>query len=829
MRNEMLTIGMATRGEPDLLWATLEALHAYHPRVDYLVIDNGPERHPPSEAAARAVGGRYLHRPDLTGTSAPRDAVFRYARTPWAMCIDAHVLLEPGAVRAALDWIERNPDSNDIVSGPIVWDDGSVGATHWDQPAPPGLWGTWALDERGREPGGPAFEIPMMGLGLWMMRVAAWPGFHPAFKGFGGEEGYIHEVVRRRGGRALCLPTLRWRHKFRDTGGWHHNAPPPYPLRAEDHARNLLIGHNELGIDAGAQIREHFGKGLPEPVWAALDAEARTVQRFGAPRPGVKRQRILALWYSDNTAPPALMDRSEETVAQAAMQARRHDVTISVVSWRPTGGRAGARGEFRGPRVRSHATIVAQIRQAVEQAAAGGETFDAVAFCEHDVLYPPDYFDRVGDALAAHPDAPVVSNLDYIGLNATGWQAVRERHEPLHQLCLRWDTFAANIERAEKEAAGGASVILEPDHGGDRSRWVRLAPSEGAIGVMPSVHVNHTAGRFTAHGDVCYHPVGLSVWHPHWGEAKNWWPGEIAVPGADPTQFKGAPAKAGGCTACEANKHDTPAKWADSAAAQESDFHEHVGTLRELAAQCRSAAELSLWLKTADAAIAAGLPADGTFTSVCRGAKPQWAKLAGWMGERFKGVVAEPAAAGVPPVDLLFLDTDHTAEALYPLLERHHGSVAKYIVVHCTETFGETGDQADGKGQAKPGVLHALRTFCHRHPEWVVKRRDRNNHGLMVLSKCPEDVKEKPSLWKQGMNYAVAMAKHVAGGRVTVPLEVLEQRQAECALCEERALDACAACGCPLEAKLPLASEACGLAKKGLAPKWGPWQQSAAA
>ncbi|MDY3556061.1 hypothetical protein R5W24_005224 [Gemmata sp. JC717] len=97
-----------------------------------------------------------------------------------------------------------------------------------------------------------------------------------------------------------------------------------------------------------------------------------------------------------------------------------------------------------------------------------------------------------------------------------------------------------------------------------------------------------------------------------------------------------------------------------------------------------------------------------------------------------------------------------------------------------------------------------------------MKRRDRNNYGLMVLSKCPEDMKELPPLWHRVLNYAVAMAKHVASGRKTVPLEVLEQRQAECAISPERARDACAAYGCSLEAKLPLASESCGLMKKEL-------------
>ena len=44
--------------------------------------------------------------------------------------------------------------------------------------------------------------------------TGAWPGFPAAFRGFGGEEAYIHEKFRRAGGRRLCLPWLRWMHRF---------------------------------------------------------------------------------------------------------------------------------------------------------------------------------------------------------------------------------------------------------------------------------------------------------------------------------------------------------------------------------------------------------------------------------------------------------------------------------------------------------------------------------------------------------------------------------------------------------------------------------------
>src|SRR5262249_7173805 len=107
------------------------------------------------------------------------------------------------------------------------------------------------------------------------------------------------------------------------------------------------------------------------------------------------------------------------------------------------------------------------------------------------------------DAFLANPTAPVVSNLDYEGLNATGFLEVKERHEPMHQLSLRREYALANLERCLKHFAEGTpDTLLEPDSGprGDRSSWVRLPPE----GRRPSLHINFK-GRFTSHGEVVYH------------------------------------------------------------------------------------------------------------------------------------------------------------------------------------------------------------------------------------------------------------------------------------------------------------------------------------
>ena len=52
----------------------------------------------------------------------------------------------------------------------------------------------------------PPFAVPAQGMGLFSCRREAWLGFNPNFRGFGGEEFYIHEKYRQAGRRTVCLP-----------------------------------------------------------------------------------------------------------------------------------------------------------------------------------------------------------------------------------------------------------------------------------------------------------------------------------------------------------------------------------------------------------------------------------------------------------------------------------------------------------------------------------------------------------------------------------------------------------------------------------------------
>ena len=262
-----LTIGMATYNDFDGVYFTIQALRLYQDLQDteLLVIDNFGCDHT-QEFIEGWSNARYPRLTEKVGTASPRNLVFEEASGEAVLCCDSHVLFAPGAIARLKHYHQAHPDCLDLLHGPLVYDDLQNVATHFDPVWRAQMWGTWGLDPRGVDPEAEPFEIPMQGLGAFSCRRSAWLGFNPAFRGFGGEEGYIHEKFRQAGGHSLCLPWLRWTHRFGRPAG------VPYPISSEDRLRNYLIGHLELGLDPAPAL-EHFAESLPEELVVAIAAE----------------------------------------------------------------------------------------------------------------------------------------------------------------------------------------------------------------------------------------------------------------------------------------------------------------------------------------------------------------------------------------------------------------------------------------------------------------------------------------------------------------------------------------------------------------------------
>lgn len=276
-KKRKLTIGMATYDDYDGVYFSAQALRMYHPEItadsEILVVDNHPDG-PCAESLKKLDqsidGYRYTPLQDVRGTGPVRDGIFHNATGDFVLCIDCHVFIVPGAIKKLLDYFDANPDCMDLLQGPLINDDMVNISTHFDPTWKGGMYGVWGHDKRGDDQAGDPFDIPMQGVGLFACRKQSWPGFNPRFRGFGADEGYIHEKFRQAGGRTLCLPFLRWMHRFSRPMG------VPYQIQWKDRIHNYLVGFKELGL-CSKPVRDHFtellGADIAETIYKEIEEE----------------------------------------------------------------------------------------------------------------------------------------------------------------------------------------------------------------------------------------------------------------------------------------------------------------------------------------------------------------------------------------------------------------------------------------------------------------------------------------------------------------------------------------------------------------------------
>ena len=259
-----LTIGMCCYDDYDGVYFTIQSIRMYHKEilkdVEFVIINNNPQS---KSGEATNKLKNWIQEPcqiinftDYQSTSL-RNKIFEYANTPYCLSTDCHVLFESGSLRKLIDFFDTGKDCGNLLQGPLVYDNMKGISTHFELEWRGNMWGTWATDDRGLDPDTEPFEIPSQGLGCFACRKNNWLGFNPSFRGFGGEEGYIHEKYRKMGKKTLCLPFLRWLHRFERPMGI------PYPLALDSRIRNYLIGFTELGMDI-SPIKEHFHDKFPQ-------------------------------------------------------------------------------------------------------------------------------------------------------------------------------------------------------------------------------------------------------------------------------------------------------------------------------------------------------------------------------------------------------------------------------------------------------------------------------------------------------------------------------------------------------------------------------------
>ena len=258
-----LTIGSAVYDDFEGVYFTYQSLRLNNMDIwddlDLLIIDNNPDS-AEGKATRQFCNStnhiRYFPYTEKLSNSV-KNEIFKRAEGEFCMSIDCHILFEPDAISRLISFLGENKKSDDLYHGPMFYDQiqGHDPCSKMDPVWRGEMWGIWATDKRGNDKDNEPFEIEMHGCGVFLARTESWLGFNEGFRGFGGEEGYIHTKYRQDGRKVWCLPFLRWVHRFNRPRG------VPYPLKVEDKIRNYLIGHKELGLPLD-DIIEHFGESV---------------------------------------------------------------------------------------------------------------------------------------------------------------------------------------------------------------------------------------------------------------------------------------------------------------------------------------------------------------------------------------------------------------------------------------------------------------------------------------------------------------------------------------------------------------------------------------
>lgn len=251
MNNKLLTIGMSTYDDFNGVYFTLQSLRMYHPvlnNIDYeiIVLDNNSDGAHGKECE-RFINGwtsgkaKYVPIKDKP-SSFNKYKIVDYSNSKYVLILDCHILLVPNSISVLLDYYSNHQDCKDLIQGPLLYDDLNNYSTEFKEEWRGDMYGTWYSNKEAYDKGDP-FEIRMMGMGLCSFEKEYWPGICQHFKGFGAEEGYISEKFRRNGGKNICIPQLKWVHRFGRPNG------VKYPLVLEDRIWNYFVGWLEMTKD----------------------------------------------------------------------------------------------------------------------------------------------------------------------------------------------------------------------------------------------------------------------------------------------------------------------------------------------------------------------------------------------------------------------------------------------------------------------------------------------------------------------------------------------------------------------------------------------------
>lgn len=222
--------------------------------------------------------------------------------------------------------------------------------------------------------------------------------------------------------------------------------------------------------------------------------------------------KILAGFYTHNRLRHELLTQSLKCFLEAAANG---PVIPVVSSWLPIPGLT-CRNLISHFRIAEHGhlNILLQLQQIILSC---DEPWDYFAFCEHDCLYPPNYFEEISGRLTASPVSGL-ANENHIGLRPAGFADSCYHTQPLFSMVVRRDHLMVALQKKMAECIRTGWCCLEPD---DRDDWMIIRCDDP---MPPIVHVNmNSTGsnhHLTDHHNF-YSQTEFRTIHPFWGEYRN--------------------------------------------------------------------------------------------------------------------------------------------------------------------------------------------------------------------------------------------------------------------------------------------------------------------
>lgn len=208
--------------------------------------------------------------------------------------------------------------------------------------------------------------------------------------------------------------------------------------------------------------------------------------------------KILAAFYTNNRARPQLLEQN---------------IKHFVSSWQTIPGlpcqnlishfQVGQHG---------HLNILLQLLQVIHST---DDDWDYFAFCEHDCLYPPDYFLDIARRFQVE-NVPGLASENHLGLRPYGFAKSWYHTQPLFAMVIGRDRLLAALYSKLRECVLNGSCCIEPEN---RANWIIVAHDDAS---SPILHVNMETTcdnhHLTSHHDF-YSLTEVQEVHPFWGKS----------------------------------------------------------------------------------------------------------------------------------------------------------------------------------------------------------------------------------------------------------------------------------------------------------------------